>query len=316
MSQAPGRIFVLAQSLTRTRARRGLPLLALPAFAVAQGFAGLEVSDRQFCGRGAGELRRFAGACAEAGCRLLFDINADLTVGGAEGRAEISHARAMVAAARLLGAERLRLCVGGQALSLQRLCHRRRRRARPPAPLDAVPALPGPGLWAAHRLARLAHAVRASLPARVKGLQRKTERAAAALRGLAEDAGAAGLPLGVENHWGISGDAAHLAGLIAAVASPWVGSCPDLGNFPRGADPEAGLRLLAPSAVIVHAKSYGFDAYGREQRIDYPRLLPIFQRQGYAGPVTVEYEGEGDDLRGCLMTRDLILRLWTETGGR
>lgn len=316
MSPARGRLFVLAHSLKRTRVRRGLPLLALPGFAVAHGFAGLEISDRQFAGRGEPELRRFAGACAEAGCRLLFDINADLTAGSAEGRAEIAHARAMVAVARLLGAERLRLCVGGQALSLQRLLHRRRRRGRPPAPLDAVPASPGPGLWAADRLARLAHAARAGLPARVCCLERKTERAAVALRGLAADAGAAGLPLGIENHWGISGDPAHLAGLIAAVASPWLGSCPDLGNFSRGVDPEAGLRRLAPTAVIVHAKSHGFVADGREKRIDYARLLPIFRQQGYAGPVTVEYEGGGDDLRGCLLTRDLVLRLWPETGGR
>ena len=61
---AGARIFVLAHSLERTRARIGLPLLSLPGFAVRQGFAGLEVSDRQFSGRGPQELRRFAGACA------------------------------------------------------------------------------------------------------------------------------------------------------------------------------------------------------------------------------------------------------------
>jgi sugar phosphate isomerase/epimerase len=304
------RIFVLAHSLARTRARSGLPLLSLPRFAVRHGFAGLEVSDRQFSGRGADELRRFAGACADAGCGLLFDINADLTAGEAERReSETGHARAMIAAAAALGAERLRICVGGQALSVQRFFRRRRRRAGPALDLPATGSL---GARAAGALMRLGHLARASLPARVRGQEGKTARAVSALRELAAVAGAAGLPLGIENHWGISGDAANVARMIDEVGSPWLGSCPDLGNFPRGADGEAGLRLLAPKAVILHAKSYAFAADGRERRIDYARLLPIFRRAGFAGPVTVEYEGMGDDLAGCLRTRDLVLRTWAE----
>ncbi len=312
MSQG-ARVFVLAHSLCRTRARLGLPLLALPGFVAGQGFAGLEVSDRQFAGRGEAELRLFAAACSRARCGLLFDINADLTASGPERAAEIAHARAMVTAAARLGAERLRICVGGQSFSVQRFFRRRR---QAPAPLDAAPAVRGPGPWAAAGLMRLGHFARTRLPAGVRGLEGKLRRAAAALGELGAFAGASGLRLGIENHWGISGDAARLASLIAAVASPWVGSCPDLGNFPRGADVEDGVRLLAPSAVIVHAKSYGFGADGSERRIDYPRFLPLLRRAGFAGPVTVEYEGLGDDLAGCLKTRDLVARLWPEPAGR
>ncbi len=305
---AGARIFVLAHSLERTRARIGLPLLSLPRFAVRQGFAGLEVSDRQFSGRSPEELRRFAGACAEAGCGLLFDINADLTAGAGERRdAETGHARAMVAVAAALGAERLRICVGGQALSVQRFFRRRRRRGGPPLDQPASGFL---AVRAAGALMRLGHLGRERLPARVRGQEGKTARAVVALRGLAAVAGQAGLPLGIENHWGISGDAGNVVRMIAEVGSPWLGSCPDLGNFARGADAEAGLRLLAPKAVILHAKSYAFAADGSEKRIDYARLLPIFRRAGFAGPVTVEYEGMGDDLAGCLRTRELVLRLW------
>lgn len=304
---AGARIFVLAHSLERTRARIGLPLLSLPGFAVRQGFAGLEVSDRQFSGRGPQELRRFAGACADAGCGLLFDINADLTAGAGERDAETGHARAMIAVAAALGAERLRICVGGQALSVQRFFRRRRRRVGPPLERAASGSL---AVGAAGAIMRLGHLARERLPQRVRGLEGKTARAVAALRGLAEAAGEAGMLLGIENHWGISGDAANLARMIDEVASPWLGSCPDLGNFPRGADVEAGLRLLAPKAVILHAKSYAFAADGSEKRIDYARLLPVFRRAGFAGPVTVEYEGMGDDLAGCLRTRELVLRLW------
>lgn len=305
---AVARIFVLAHSLERTRARIGLPLLSLPQFAVRHGFAGLEVSDRQFSGRSLEELRRFAGACADAGCGLLFDINADLTSGEEARRdAEAGHARAMIAVAAALGSERLRICVGGQALSVQRFFRRRRRRGG--LPLDR-PASGSLAAGAAAAVMRLGHLARERLPSRVRGLEDKTARAVVALRGLAAVAGQAGLLLGIENHWGISGDAGNVARMIAAVDSPWLGSCPDLGNFPRGADAEAGLRLLAPKAVILHAKSYAFAADGSEKQIEYARLLPVFLRAGFSGPVTVEYEGLGDDLAGCLRTLDLLRRLW------
>ncbi len=303
------RIFVLASSLRRTQVRLGLSLADMPRFVLQQGFAGLEVSDRQFAGRGEAELLRFAAACSRAGCGLLFDINVDLTAEkDAQRGAEIAHARGMITAAALLGAERLRICIGGQSLSLQRFFRRRRNRQR--AGLDDVPTSGPLALFAGSRLMRFGHAWRKNLPARVRGQEKKMQRAIEALRELAAEAGARQLRIGIENHWGISGDPANIARIVCAVDSPWLGSCPDLGNFPRGVDAETGLRRLARYAVIVHAKSYGFGADGGEKRIDYARLLPLFPAAGFAGPVTVEFEGFGDDLAGCLQTRALVLRHW------
>ena len=88
------------------------------------------------------------------------------------------------------------------------------------------------------------------------------------------------------------------------------GNLPRPGQFPRGIDPLAGLRLLAPHAVILHAKSYGFRSNGEEKTIDYRQYLPIFRRSGFDGPITVEYEGLGNDLEGCRLTRALLLRYW------
>jgi sugar phosphate isomerase/epimerase len=303
------KIFVLASSLRRTQTRRGLALADMPRFVVRNGFSGLEVSDRQFAGRAETELKRFAAICSQAGCGLLFDINVDLTAKkDARLDAEIAHARSMIATAARLGAERLRICIGGQSLSVQRFF--RCRRDRPAAGLEAVPASGPLALLAASCFLRLGHAWRQSRPARVRGQEQKVERAIAALRLLAADAGARGLRIGIENHWGISGDPANIERIISAVDSPWLGSCPDLGNFPRSVDAETGVRRLARHAVIVHAKSYGFDAAGGEKRIAYARLLPVFPAAGFTGPVTVEFEGFSDDLAGCLKTRDLVLRLW------
>jgi sugar phosphate isomerase/epimerase len=303
------RIFVLAHSLKRTRARNKISMADMPRFVVEHGFAGMEVSDRQFAGRGEAELRRFAAACAQSGCGLIFDVNADLTAAdGALRAVEAAHARSMIALASLVGAERLRVCIGGQSLSVQRLF--RRRRGRPAGGLNEVPDSVPAALYLESGIMRLGHLLRESLPARVHGQERKTERAIAELLPLAAEAGKLGLRIGIENHWGVSAEPGNVVRIIAAVGSPWLGSCPDLGNFPRGIDPEAGLRLLAPYAVILHAKSYGFRPDGRERRIDYSRLLPLFSSVGFTGPITVEFEGLGDDLAGCLKTRDLVMQNW------
>lgn len=303
------RIFVLAHSLKRTRARLKLSLADMPRFVTGHGFAGLEVSDRQFAGRSEAELRLFAAACSQSGCGLIFDVNVNLTAeADALRAAEAAHARSMVASAAALAAERVRICIGGQSFSVQGFF--RGRRGRPDEELTAIPGSGAARLFLESGLMRLGHLVRENLPARVRDQEHKTQRAIDALRPLAAVAGSYGLAVGIENHWGISGDPANLVRIIDAVGSPWLGACADLGNFSRSIGRESGLRLLAPHAVILHAKSYGFRRDGREKRIDYARLLPVFEQAGFSGPVTVEYEGLGDDLAGCLKTRDLVRSCW------
>jgi sugar phosphate isomerase/epimerase len=47
-----------------------------------------------------------------------------------------------------------------------------------------------------------------------------------------------------------------------------------------------------PFAKGVSAKSYDFDAQGRETTLDYPRILKIVTDSGYHGYVGIEYEGK------------------------
>ena len=164
---------------------------------------------------------------------------------------------------------------------------------------------------------RLGHAYRERSSGRVKGLERKLARAVNSLKRIMPAAEEAGIRVGIENHWGISGDPRNIVRIVEEVGSPNLGTCPDLGNFPRGIEPLASLEMLAPRAVILHAKSYGFRPDGEEKTIDYPRCLGIYRRSGFDGPITVEFEGMGDDLDGCLRTRELVLRHWsTEDAGR
>ncbi len=96
------------------------------------------------------------------------------------------------------------------------------------------------------------------------------------------------------------------------VRSNYLGTCPDFGNFPRGVDRYDALRLLAPSALVVHAKSAYFMANGEERNIDYGRCLRILREAGYDGVFSIEYVGRGDELGGCALTRQLLQRHWSQ----
>jgi len=103
--------------------------------------------------------------------------------------------------------------------------------------------------------------------------------------------------------------------VIDRVDSPWLGTCPDFGNFPANIDRYAGLRALAPRAFNVQAKAWRFDLQakawrfdheGQERTIDYARCLEILRQCGYEGAIAVEYEGPGDELANCAKARSLI----------
>ena len=66
-----------------------------------------------------------------------------------------------------------------------------------------------------------------------------------------------------------------------------------------------------PHAVHVQAKSWCFDADGEEQTLDFCCLIEAVKTSGYDGPITIEYEGNGDDLVGCRKTAVLIRHYWS-----
>ena len=149
-----------------------------------------------------------------------------------------------------------------------------------------------------------------------------TERTTESLGALGEIAAGHGLNVLVENHGGLSSDAAWLAGVMRGVNRANVGTLPDFGNFrllpnstPRQADDPQydryqGVEELMPFAKAVSAKSYAFDDAGNETTIDYERMLNIVRAAGYTGDIGIEYEGrtlsEGD---GILATKRLLERL-------
>jgi sugar phosphate isomerase/epimerase len=142
-----------------------------------------------------------------------------------------------------------------------------------------------------------------------------------ALGTLGEHAASVGTRLLVENHGGPSSDPEWMTALLDAVGRERLGLLLDLGNFdaitgaimtemfgapdaPSAAEVLAtadlssvyeGIDRLAPRAELVHVKVHAWAPDGTIGFVDLDRAFAILDRHGYAGPLTVEYEGSGPD---------------------
>src|SRR6516165_6850127 len=105
--------------------------------------------------------------------------------------------------------------------------------------------------------------------------------------------------------------------LMKAVNKPTFGTLPDFGNFPREGrngkytiDVYDAIARMMPYAKGVSAKSYDFDASGRETSLDYARILRIVTGAGYHGWVGIEYEGRRlTEPEGIIATKKLLKSL-------
>ena len=131
-----------------------------------------------------------------------------------------------------------------------------------------------------------------------------------------------GINVIVENHGGLSSDSKKLVAVIEEVGADNVGTLPDFGNFciaREGGgrwegkcieeyDRYRGTKEMMPYAKAVSAKSYDFDAEGKETKIDFGKMLRIVKEHNYDGYIGVEYEGENlGETDGIIRTRDLLL---------
>lgn len=138
--------------------------------------------------------------------------------------------------------------------------------------------------------------------------------AADGLRSLAEFADEFDINVIVENHGGLSSNAAWLSSVMSAADHPRCGTLPDFGNFQVAEndwyDRYQGVEELMPFAKAVSAKSHVFDQAGSEREMDYLRLLRIVLNAGYRGFVGIEYEGtELAESEGILATKALLERV-------
>ena len=144
--------------------------------------------------------------------------------------------------------------------------------------------------------------------------EEQTNLAADGLRRLTAHAAEQQIAVIVENHGGLSSNAAWLVSVMDKVDHANCGTLPDFGNFNIGGgqqyDRYRGVTEMMPYAKAVSAKSYDFDASGNETTIDYVRMMGIVKDAGYRGYVGIEFEGRTlDEIEGIRMTRLLLERV-------
>ncbi len=228
-------------------------------------------------------------------------------------QAEIDHVLGMLQVAEVLQAASVRICLGGQSISLQGLLGKWYSK-KPRPQTDSSTKVSSNNvvktLMQHRRIMYLAHLVRQNLPYNDTHLEEKMANAVHSLRPVLRAAEEKELPVGIENHWGFSTRPQIILRFISDVGSEWLGTCVDFGNFSRGEDINQGIDLLLKRAVHVQAKSLRFTSAGEEASIDYRRCLQLLKNHSYDGTIAVEYEGPRDGLQGCLDTRRLIEKYW------
>ncbi len=109
----------------------------------------------------------------------------------------------------------------------------------------------------------------------------------------------------LENHWGISATPSAIMAIYEAVGAPNFRLCPDFGNFA----PEVrldGLRRMLPHAAIVHAKVLDVGPDGDHPTFDLGACFALLRESGYQGPLSIEFEGKGDERRGIAAAKKII----------
>jgi L-ribulose-5-phosphate 3-epimerase len=273
--------------------------------ALREGYQGLEIHDRRLMRMSAGEAEIIVDHIQKRGLEVVLGMDTDFTAPGEPERyQEIRRTVRRLQWAGGLGITLTRLTTGGQKLSLAGVI----RALQPAAPFVSQKV---ESFFARPRVAqgirKLKRTGNKLVPAEVLA------RVAESLRGVSSAAEKNGLLLVLENHWGVSSDWRNLEAIMKAVSSPALGICLDWGNFPDREEVLPGIRGLLPWTRHQHAKSYGLGSSEQRSWLPYREIVRQVHRSGYAGAITVEYEGPGDPWSGCRQTREMIEKYYRET---
>jgi len=137
----------------------------------------------------------------------------------------------------------------------------------------------------------------------------------ACLRALIRPAAQAGITLVIEPHndGGFLADSATTLKLIRELNSPWVRINLDTGNY-HDADLYAGLETSLPYAPHVVAKIRRVSPAGEELTMDYAKIFSLLKRHRYRGFVTLEYEGQEDEIAYVPKTIAMLRRYARQAG--
>jgi len=121
---------------------------------------------------------------------------------------------------------------------------------------------------------------------------------------LVPEAAKRGVIMGLENHWGLGVTPEGVMKVVNEISSPWLQVTLDTGNFLE--DPYDRLTQLAPSTVLLQAKTY----YGKGRwytlDLDYARIAKIMKKASFKGYVSLEFEGLEDPLTAIPKSLELL----------
>ena len=121
---------------------------------------------------------------------------------------------------------------------------------------------------------------------------------------LVPEAAKRGVIMGLENHWGLGVTPEGVMKVVNEINSPWLQVTLDTGNFLE--DPYDRLAQLAPSTVLLQAKTY----YGKGRwytlDLDYARIAKIMKKASFRGYVSLEFEGLEDPLTAIPKSLELL----------
>lgn len=121
-------------------------------------------------------------------------------------------------------------------------------------------------------------------------------------------AGKKGITLGVENHDGITQRADACLELMHRVDSPYGGINLDISNFVASSDDDQYRQIESCIPVATH--THIRDTFGDSHRpIDLDRVWQLFAKGGFKGYMSVEYEGDEDEMTGVPKIVDRVREL-------
>src|SRR5262245_10070255 len=114
----------------------------------------------------------------------------------------------------------------------------------------------------------------------------------------------AGVSMGLENHWGLGRTAEGVMRVVNAIKSPWLQVTLDTGNFFDNKYEQ--MERLAPSAVLVQAKTYYGGGIWYSLDLDYNRIAAMLRRHKYRGYISLEFEGRDNPKTGVPRSLEML----------
>jgi L-ribulose-5-phosphate 3-epimerase len=302
-------IYLSSWSIRRQIETKKLSLAKFFDFAVENSFDGVEIVDRHLHSLAENYINSLARAKLKSGIGINLAVSNDFTSERPNLlQMQVNYVLNMIRLAEQLEARTIRIFLGGFDNFFQKILKKILTRKTDSTELQSIKRQKSLVSKLLNlNLFRLVHAYsikqKKPQPFAGNGVRDRILKALDSVLPLAEQCS---ITLAIENHWGVSLSSQNVLEIINNYKSPYLGTCPDFGNFSSHQNRYQELAKLLPFARTVHAKSYRFAEDGEETTINYARCMALIKEINFNGPITVEYEGDDDQLIGSFATQDLI----------